>query len=97
MRIAGPGGIDVATQTGGKKLPAGCAVGNRTESVVYEGNRLPSGSYTLYVKHAATCAGASPGTVRFSYSAQATAGSKCAGLLDVAPGAEVQACTFTFP
>lgn len=97
VRIAGPGGIDVATQTGGKKLPAGCAVGNRTESVVYEGNRLPVGTYTLYVKHAATCSGATPATVRFSYSAQATAGSKCAGLLDVAPGAEVQACTFAFP
>ena len=97
MRIAGPGGIDVASQQGGRKLPAGCTSGNRTESVVYEGNRLPPGSYTLYVKHAATCAGAGPATVRFSYSAQATSGSKCAGLLDVAPGAEVQACTFTFP
>ena len=96
VRIAGPGGIDVATQTGGRKLPAGCTVGNRTESVIYEGNRLPFGTYTLYVKHAATCTG-SPATARFSYSAQATSGSKCAGLLDVAPGAEVQACTFTFP
>jgi len=96
VRIAGPGGIDVATQTGGRKLPAGCTAGNRTESVIYEGNRLPFGTYTLYVKHAATCAG-SPATARFSYSAQATSGSKCAGLLDVAPGAEVTACTFTFP
>ncbi len=96
VRIAGPGGIDVATQTGGRKIPAGCTVGNRTESVIYEGNRLPFGTYTLYVKHAATCTG-SPITARFSYSAQATSGSKCAGLLDVAPGAEVQACTFTFP
>jgi hypothetical protein len=96
VRIAGPGGIDVATQPGGRKLPAGCTVGNRTESVIYEGNRLPLGTYTLYVKHAATCTG-SPATARFSYSAQATSGSKCAGLLDVAPGAEVQACTFTFP
>ncbi len=96
VRIAGPGGIDVATQTGGRKLPAGCTAGNRTESVIYEGNRLPAGTYTLYVKHAATCSG-TPSTARFSYSAQATNGSKCAGLLDVAPGAEVQACTFTFP
>jgi PKD repeat protein len=96
VRIAGPGGIDVATQTGGRKLPAGCTAGNRTESVVYEGNRLPAGTYTLFVKHAATCSG-SPATARFSYSVQATAGSKCAGLLDVAPGAEAQACTFTFP
>ncbi len=97
VRIAGPGGVDVATQPGGKVLPAGCAAGNRTESVVYEGNRLPFGTYTLYVKHAATCPGAAPATIRFSYSAQATSGSKCAGLLDVAPGAEVQACTFSFP
>jgi hypothetical protein len=96
VRIAGPGGIDVATQQGGRKLPAACGAGNRTESVVYEGNRLPFGTYTLYVKHAATCAG-SPSTARFSYSVQATSGSKCAGLLDVAPGAEVQACTFSFP
>lgn len=96
VRIAGPGGIDVATQAGGRKIPAGCTAGNRTESVVYEGNRLPFGTYTLYVKHAATCTG-TPATARFSYSAQATAGSKCAGLLDVAPGAEVSACTFTFP
>ena len=96
VRIAGPGGIDVATQPGGRKLPAGCAVGNRTESVYYEGNRLPFGTYTLFVKHAATCTG-SPATARFSYSAQAASGSKCAGLLDVSPGAEVQACTFTFP
>ncbi len=96
VRIAGPGGIDVATQAGGRKLPAGCTAGNRTESVIYEGNRLPPGTYTLFVKHAATCTG-SPATVRFSYSAQATSGSKCAGLLDVAPGAEVTACTFTFP
>ena len=96
VRIAGPGGIDVATQQGGRKLPAGCGTGNRTESVIFEGNKLPPGTYTLYVKHAATCAG-TPATVRFSYSAQATAGSKCAGLLDVAPGAEVQACTFSFP
>ncbi len=96
VRIAGPGGIDVATQQGGRRLPAGCAAGNRTESVIYEGNRLPPGTYTLFVKHAATCAG-SPATARFSYSAQATSGSKCAGLIDVAPGAEVQACTFTFP
>ena len=42
-------------------------------------------------------AAGSPAAVRFSYAAQATAGSKCAGLLDVSPGAEVQACTFTFP
>lgn len=97
VRIAGPGGIDVAAQTGGRKLPASCAAGNRTESVVYEGNRLPPGAYTLFVKNAAACPGAAPATVRFSYSVQATAGSKCAGLLDVAPGAEVQACTFTFP
>lgn len=96
VRIAGPGGIDVATQPGGRKLLAGCTVGNRTESVIYEGNRLPPGSYTLFVKHAATCTG-SPATARFTYSAQATSGSKCAGLLDVAPGAEIQACTFTFP
>jgi len=96
VRIAGPGGIDVATQPGGRKLPAGCTVGNRTESVIYEGNRLPPGTYTLFVKHAATCTG-SPATARFTYSAQATSGSKCAGLLDVAPGAEIQACTFTFP
>ena len=96
VRIAGPGGIDVATQPGGRKVAAGCGAGNRTESVLSEGNRLPPGSYTMYVKHAATCAG-TPSTVRFSYSVQATAGSKCAGLLDVAPGAEVQACTFTFP
>ena len=96
VRIAGPGGIDVATQPGGRKIPAGCAVGNRTESVIYEGNRLPPGTYTLYVKHAATCTG-NPATARFSYTAQATSGSKCTGLLDVAPGAEVQACTFTFP
>ena len=96
VRLAGPGGIDVASQPGGRKLPAGCAAGNRTESVVYEGNRLPFGTYTLFVKHASTCAG-SPQTVRFSYSAQATSGSKCAGFLDVAPGAEVQACTFAFP
>ncbi len=96
VRIAGPGGIDVATQQGGRRIPAGCGTGNRTESVIYEGNRLPPGTYTLYVKHAATCSG-SPATVRFSYSVQATAGSKCAGLLDVAPSAEVQACTFTFP
>lgn len=96
VRIAGPGGIDVATQAGGRKLPAGCTAGNRTESVYYEGNRLPPGTYTLYVKHAATCTG-TPATARFSFSAQATSGSKCAGLLDVAPGAEVAACTFTFP
>jgi len=96
VRIAGPAGVDVATQPGGRKIPAGCAAGNRTESVVYQGNGLPPGSYTLYVKHATACAG-SPQTVRFSYAVQATAGSKCAGLLDVAPGAEVQACTFTFP
>lgn len=96
VRIAGPGGIDVATQPGGRKLPAGCTVGNRTESVVYEGNRLPPGTYTLFVKHAATCTG-SPATARFSYTAQATSGSKCTGLIDVAPGAEIQACTFTFP
>ncbi|MBI5446587.1 MAG: PKD domain-containing protein [Deltaproteobacteria bacterium] len=96
VRIAGPGGIDVATQAGGRKVPAGCTAGNRTENVIYEGNRLPSGTYTLFVKHAATCTG-SPATARFSYSVQATSGSKCAGLLDVAPGAEVQACTFTFP
>ena len=96
VRIAGPGGIDVATQAGGRKLPAGCAAGNRTESVIYEGNRLPPGTYTLFVKHAATCTG-NPATVRFSYSAQATSGSKCAGFLDVAPGAEIQACTFSFP
>ena len=96
VRIAGPGGIDVATQPGGRKLPAGCTGGNRTESVIYEGNRLPPGTYTLFVKHAATCTG-SPATARFTYTAQATSGSKCAGLLDVAPGAEIQACTFTFP
>ncbi|HYN43946.1 MAG TPA: PKD domain-containing protein, partial [Thermoanaerobaculia bacterium] len=96
VRIAGPGGIDVATQPGGRKLPAGCTVGNRTETVINEGNRLPPGSYTLFVKHAATCSG-SPATARFSYSVQATSGSKCAGLLDVAPGAEIQACAFTFP
>ena len=96
VRIAGPGGIDVATQPGGRKLPAGCTAGNRTESVVNEGNRLPPGTYTLFVKHAATCAG-NPATVRFTYSVQATSGSKCAGLLDAAPGAEVQACTFSFP
>ncbi len=96
VRIAGPGGIDVATQQGGRKIPAGCGTGNRTESVIFEGNKLPPGTYTLYVKHAATCAG-TPATIRFSYTAQATAGSKCAGLLDVAPGAEVQACTFSFP
>ncbi len=96
VRIAGPGGIDVAAQDGGRRLPAACAAGNRTESVVYEGNRLPTGTYTLFVKHAATCAG-SPATVRFSYSVQATSGAKCAGLADVAPGAETQACTFTFP
>lgn len=96
VRLAGPGGIDVATQQGGRRLPAACGAGNRTESVVYEGNRLPFGTYTLYVRHAATCTGG-PQTTRFSYSAQATSGSKCAGLLDVAPGAEVQACTFTFP
>ncbi len=96
VRVAGPGGIDVATQSGGRKLPAGCGVGNRTESVIYQGNSLPPGTYTLFVKHVATCSG-SPATVRFSYAAQATAGSKCAGLLDVAPGAEVQACSFTFP
>lgn len=95
-RVVGPGGIDVATQSGGRKLPAGCGVGNRTESVIYQGNSLPPGTYTLFVKHVATCSG-SPATVRFSYTAQATAGSKCAGLLDVAPGAEVQACSFTFP
>lgn len=96
VRLSGPGGVDVATQAGGRKLPAGCGSGNRTESVIYQGNGLPAGSYTLFVKHAATCTG-TPATVRFSYSALATAGSKCAGLLDVAPGAEVQACTFTFP
>ena len=96
VRVAGPGGIDVATQAGGRKLPAGCGAGNRTESVIYQGNSLPPGTYTLFVKHVATCSG-SPATVRFSYTAQATAGSKCAGLLDAAPGAEVQACTFTFP
>ena len=96
VRLAGPGGVDVATQQGGRRLPAACGAGNRTESVVYEGNRLPFGTYTLFVKHAATCAG-SPSTARFSYSVQATSGSKCAGLLDVAPGAEVQACTFSFP
>ena len=96
VRIAGPGGIDVATQPGGRKVAAGCGAGNRTESVLSEGNRLPPGSYTMYVKHAASCAG-TPSTIRFSYSVQATAGSKCAGLLDVAPGAEVQACAFTFP
>ena len=96
VRVAGPGGIDVATQPGGRKLPAGCGTGNRTESVIYQGNGLPTGTYTLFVKHVATCSG-SPTTARFSYTAQATAGSKCAGLLDVAPGAEVQACTFTFP
>ncbi|MBK9966035.1 MAG: PKD domain-containing protein [Holophagales bacterium] len=96
VRLAGPGGVDVATQAGGRKLPAGCGTGNRTESVIYQGNGLPAGSYTLFVKHAATCTG-TPASVRFSYSALATAGSKCAGLLDVAPGAEVQACTFTFP
>ena len=96
VRIAGPGGIDVATQTGGRKIAAGCGVGNRTESVLFEGNKLPPGSYTMYVKHAATCTG-TPATIRFSHSVQATSGSKCAGLLDVAPGAEVQACTFAFP
>jgi hypothetical protein len=96
VRVAGPGGIDVATQSGGRRLPAGCGVGNRTESVIYQGNSLPPGTYTLFVKHVATCSG-SPATARFSYTAQATAGSKCAGLLDVAPGAEVQACSFTFP
>ena len=48
--------------------------------------------------HWAELAAAGPeGAARFSYSAQATSGSKCAGLLDVAPGAEIQACTFTFP
>mgnify|MGYP003591771089 CR=1 FL=1 len=96
VRVAGPGGIDVATQPSGRRLPAGCGIGNRTESVIYQGNGLPAGTYTLFVKHVATCSG-SPATARFSYAAQATAGSKCAGLLDVAPGAEVQACTFTFP
>jgi hypothetical protein len=96
VRLAGPGGIDVATQPGGRRLPAACGAGNRTESVIYQGNGLPVGTYTLLVKHAATCAG-SPAAVRFSFAAQATAGSKCAGLLDVSPGAEVQACTFTFP
>jgi PKD repeat protein len=96
VRVAGPGGIDVATQADGRRLPAGCGAGNRTESVINQGNRLPIGTYTLFVKHAATCSG-SPATVRFSYTAQATAGSKCAGLLDVSPSAEVQACTFTFP
>ena len=96
VRVAGPGGIDVATQSGGRKLPAGCGAGNRTESVIYQGNSLPPGTYTLFVKHVATCSG-TPATVRFSYTAQATAGSKCAGLLDVAPVAEVQACSFTFP
>ena len=96
VRIAGPGGVDVATQQGGRKIPGACGTGTRTESVVYEGNRLPPGTYTLYVKHAATCAG-SPSTARFSHSAQATSGTKCAGFLDVAPGAEAQACTFTFP
>ena len=73
---------------------------NRTITVGSSGRysiELPVGTYTLYVKHAATCAGAAPATVRFSFSAQATSGSKCAGLLDVAPGAEVQACTFSFP
>ena len=96
VRVAGPGGIDVATQTGGRRLPAGCGAGNRTETVIYQGNSLPPGPYTLFVKHVSICSG-SPATVRFSYTAQATAGSKCAGLLDVAPGAEAQACTFTFP
>ncbi len=96
VRVSGPGRIDVATQSGGRRLPAGCGAGNRTESVIYQGNSLPPGTYTLFVKHVATCSG-SPATARFSYTAQATAGSKCAGLFDVAPGAEVQACTFTFP
>lgn len=96
VRIAGPGGIDVAAQSGGRRIAAGCASGNRTESVVYQGTGLPGGTYQLLVKHAATCAG-TPQSARFSFSVQATAGSKCAGLLDVAPGAEVQACTFTFP
>ncbi len=96
VRVTGPGGIDVATQSGGRRLPAGCGTGNRTESVIYQGTSLPAGTYTLFVKHAATCSG-SPATIRFSYAAQATAGSKCAGLLDVSPAAEVQACTFTFP
>ncbi|MBK9967983.1 MAG: PKD domain-containing protein [Holophagales bacterium] len=83
VRVAGPGGIDVATQSGGRKVPAGCGAGNRTESVIYQGNSLPPGTYTLFVKHVATCSG-TPASVRFSYSALATAGSKCAGLLDVA-------------
>ena len=96
VRVAGPGGIDVAAQAGGRRIPAACAAGNRTESVIYQGNGLPPGTYTLYVRHAATCAG-SASTARFSYAAQATAGSKCAGLLEVAPGAEVSACTFSFP
>ncbi|MBK9376600.1 MAG: PKD domain-containing protein [Holophagales bacterium] len=96
VRVAGPGGIDVATQPGGRRLPAACGTGNRTESVIYQGTGLPPGTYTLFVKHAATCTG-SPSTIRFSYAAQATTGSKCAGLLDVSPAAEVQACTFTFP
>jgi hypothetical protein len=96
VRVTGPGGIDLATQPGGQRLPAGCGTGNRTESVIYRGTGLPPGTYTLFVRHAATCTG-SPSTIRFSHSVQTTTGGKCAGLLDVSPGAEVQACTFTFP
>lgn len=95
VRVAGPGGIDVATLSGGRKVPAGCGTGSRTESVVYQGNALPAGSYTLFVKHAQPCESAK--AVSFSYAVQVTAGSKCGGLATVNPGAEVTACTFTLP
>src|SRR5439155_3080315 len=78
VRVAGPGGIDVATQNGGRLVPAGCGTGNRTESVLYQGSSLPSGSYTVFVKHTDSCGG-SPTAITFSYTVQSTAGMKCGG------------------
>lgn len=95
VRVAGPGGIDVATISGGRRNPAGCGTTNRTESVAYQGNALPAGGYTLFVKHAQPCESAA--AVTFSYAVQVTSGSKCGGIATVSPGAEVTACTFTLP
>lgn len=96
VRVVGPSG-DVAQLPGGRTVPAGCATGSRTESVVYAGTAsLPAGTYTLFVRHADTC-NLPAASVTFSYSVQAAAGTKCGGFGTVSPGAEVTACTFTLP
>lgn len=96
VRLIGPGGLDVATVSGGRRVPAGCSSDNRTESVLYQGNALPPGSYTLFVRHAGNC-GATGVNVTFNYATLSGTGSKCQGFGTVAPGAEVTACSFNMP